>query len=312
MPSPRPFRFAVQASRAETPAAWRELARRAEALGYSTLSMPDHLDDQYAPVPALMAAAAATTTLRVGTLVFANDYRHPVMLAKECATLDLLTDGRLELGLGAGWMRTDYDGAGMAYDRPGTRIARMAEALDILDGLFADGPFTYEGTHYRVSGLEGTPKPVQQPRPPVLIGGGGPKVLALAGRRADIVGINVDLSAGAITAEAGRSAAPASIDEKLRWVRDAAGDRFDAIELQCRAFVAQVTPDRDAMAALLADGFGLTPEDALGTPLALVGTVAQLVETLLERRERWGFSYIGIGPEAMDDFAPVVAALAGR
>src|SRR5687768_532705 len=186
----RRFRFGVQLSNAASAAEWASAARRAEDLGYSTLFMPDHFGEQLAPVPALMTAADATTTLRIGALVWDNDYKHPVVLAKEVATMDVLSGGRVEFGIGAGWMNTDYEQAGIPKDRDGVRIARMVEGLAIYKGLWADGPFSFDGDHYRITDLDGLPKPVQRPGPPILIGGGGPKVLAIAAQQADIVGVN--------------------------------------------------------------------------------------------------------------------------
>ncbi len=287
------------------------LARKAEDLGVSVLTVADHLDDQLAPIAALMAAAGATTTLRVGSLVFANDYRHPVLLAKEAATIDVLSGGRLEFGIGAGWMTHDYESAGIPMDRPSTRIERLEEALGIIRGLWSDGPVDFTGLHYRVSGMEGLPKPLQQPHPPIVIGGGGPKVLALAGRHADIVGLNPSLTAGVIDAHAGPSATAEATDEKLRIVRDAAGDRFDRIEIQTRIHLAIVTDDRQAMFDLFADGFGLTPQQARHSPHALCGTIDQIIEDIRARRERFGISTIGLSASALDDMAPVISALAG-
>jgi probable F420-dependent oxidoreductase len=305
-----PFRFGVQAGGSVRSAAeWVGLARQVEDLGYSTLSIPDHFDDQLAPSVALMAAAAATTTLRVGALVWCNDYRHPVVLAKETATLDLLSEGRLELGLGAGWMRSDYEQAGMAYDPPGARIERMIEAIEILEGLFGDGPVTFDGTHYRIDGLEGTPKPVQRPHPPFLIGGGGPRMLRTAGRHADIVGINPNLHRGAITPDIGADVTAERYLEKVSWARQGAGDR--PIELNVRTFVVIFTDDRESTAEAMAGSMGLSPEQALDSPLALVGTPAQMAEALIERRERFGFSYVTVGAREVAQFAPVVAQLAG-
>ena len=227
----RPFRFGVQAAAPPPGTSWPELARTVEGLGYSTLTVSDHLDDQYAITPALMAAADATTVLRVGSLTYCNDYRHPVVLAKEAATLDLLSGGRLELGLGAGWMTTDYAQSGIGLDPPGARIERLAEALDIVTGLWSDSPCTVEGRHYAVRGLVGHPKPVQQPGPPILVGGGGRRLLTLAARRADIIGLNIALGAGRIDESAGPSATDQATRDKIGWIRDAAGDRFDQIEL---------------------------------------------------------------------------------
>lgn len=308
---PRPFRFGVQTKTAASRTEWRDTIRRIDDLGYGTVTLPDHFDDQLSPTVALMAAADASERLKLGTLVWCNDYRHPVVLAKETATLDLLSDGRLELGIGAGWMRSDYEQAGMVYDRPGQRIDRMIEAIEILKGLFADGPFSFNGQHYTVQNLEGTPKPVQRPHPPFLVGGGGPRFLRLAGRHADIVGINFNLAAGALTADIGSDATAERYEEKLSWVREGAGDRFDDIELHLRVFITAVTDDRRGMAEMLAAGVGLTPEQGLASPYALVGTPAQIADDLRERRERYGVSYVVVGQDVIDDFAPVVAELAG-
>lgn len=307
----KPFRFGVQARWAESASQWTELARKVESLGYSTMTMPDHFDEQLDPTVALTAAAAVTETLRVGALVWCNDYRHPVVFAKEAATLDLVSDGRLELGIGAGWMLTDYEQAGMTYDRPGVRIDRMVEAVEVLKGLFGEGAFSYQGQHYSITELTATPKPVQKPHPPFLIGGGGPRFLRLAGSLADIVGINPNLAAGAITPDIGSDATAERYAEKIEWVKEGAGDRFDDIELQVRAFFVVFTDDRQGTAEMLAGGVGLNAEQALQSPLALVGTPDQMAEDLLERRERYGFSYVIVGQDDVDQFAPVVARLAG-
>lgn len=306
---PRPFRFAVQLSTASSREDWVDKARRAEDLGYSTLFMPDHFGDQFAPVPALMAAADATTTLRIGTLVLDNDYRHPLVLAKEAATLDLLSGGRLELGIGAGWMRSDYEQSGIAYDSPGTRIDRFEEGLAILKGLLAGEEVSFEGRFYDVHGSAG-PRPAQQPHPPILIGGGARRMLTIAGREADIVSINFDLREGAIGPAVGATGTAELVDQKIEWVRDGAGDRFDEIELGVTVFVAAVTDDAAGLAGMLAGGFGLTTEQALEMPFALVGTVEQMVEALQARRERFGISYVAFSGDQIDAMAPVVAALA--
>lgn len=307
----RPFRFGVQCGHADDATAWTALARKAEDLGFSTLTMGDHLDAQFAPTVGLMAAAAAAPGLRIGALTYANDYRHPVVLAKEAATLDVLSDGRLELGIGAGWMTTDYEQAGIPLDPAGVRIERLAEALAVLKGLFADGPVDFAGEHYRLAGLEGTPKPVQRPHPPILIGGGGKRILTLAAQQADIVGLNFNLHGGRIDATVGPDGTAEHTAEKIGWIRDAAGDRFDDLELQVRIHLAVVTDDRIGLAEQLAPGFGLTPEAALASPHALAGTVEQIIDDLVEQRERFGISYIGISAASIDDMAPVVARLAG-
>jgi probable F420-dependent oxidoreductase len=307
----RPFRFGVQASGPATAREWAELARRIEGLGYSVLTCADHLDDQFAPIPALTAAAGATTTLRLGTMVLANDYRHPALVAEEAATLDVLSEGRFELGLGAGWMTTDYETSGIPLDPPGVRIDRLGEAVAVVKGLFADGPVDFEGEHYRITAMEGTPKPLQRPHPPLAIGGGGPRVLGLAAREADIVGINVNLAVGVIDERAGPNATEEATQAKVDLVRNAAGDRFADVELQARVHVVALTDDREAMAGLLAPALGISPAAALASPHALAGSVEQIAEDLLARRERWGISYLTISADSLDAFAPVVAELAG-
>src|ERR1039458_7473920 len=260
MAHPRKFRFAAQLSKAPdgTARSWAEQAKKAEDLGYSALLMPDHFGDQLAPVPALMAAADATSTLRLGTLVFDNDYRHPVVLAKELATLDLLSGGRLEIGIGAGWMRTDYEESGIAYDPPSVRVDRFEEGVAIISGLLeTDAPFSFEGDHYKVTEHHLLPRPVQQPRPPLIIGGGGKRVLSIAGRLADIVSINVNLKGGTAGPEVVPDATPAKTREKVEWVRQAAGARFEEIELNCLIGFVLQTDDRQSIIDAMAPAMGL-------------------------------------------------------
>jgi probable F420-dependent oxidoreductase len=312
MPHPRPFRFGVQANGAGPKGArWTELARRAEGLGYSSLLIPDHFGDQLAPVPAIMAAAAATTELRVGALVFGNDYRHPVVLAKEMATIDVMSGGRLEFGLGAGWMTSDYDESGIVKDGNGTRVDRMIEALTVCKALWADGPCTFTGRHYTIAGLDGLPKPVQRPHPPILVGGGGPRVLRMAAREADIVGVNPNLRSGAVDSESISDILAERVDEKVGWVREAAGERFEHLELNLLVQLALVVEDRKSLIESTAPGFGLTPEQALETPYAWVGTVEEICDDVRAWRERWGISYWVVHGDVMEDLAPVVAELAG-
>jgi len=306
-----PFRFAVQLSRAPTGRAWRDLVRKVEDLGYATVFLPDHLDDQWAPLPALAAAAQCTERLRLGTLVLANDYRHPVVLAKEAATVDVVSDGRLELGLGAGWMASDYEQSGIVLDPPAVRVERLRETVEILEQLWSTGRCDYRGRHYTVRGATRHPDPVQHPRPPLLIGGGSPRVLQLAARHADIVGVNTRLTAGVIGPEAIASAVPEEFDRRVGWIREAAGERFDEIELQCLTFVVQVVSDGQRVVERLAASFGMTPQDARETPVALVGTPSEIAEAIQHRRQRWGFSYWVVHEGDIEAFAPVVAMLAG-
>ncbi len=312
MTHPRAFRFGVQASSAASGAAWRDQARRIEDLGYSTLFMPDHFaDTPLAPMVAISFAAEATSTLRVGHLVLGNDYKHPAVVAKEAATIDLLSDGRLELGLGAGWMIADYDQLGIPYDAAGTRIERLAEAITVVKGCFTGEPFGFDGAHYRISGYEAKPVPVQRPHPPLVVGGGGPKVLRLAGREADIVGINPNLRAGTVSADAVKDTMGDATRRKLAWIREGAGERFDDLELQIRYFVAAITDDAAALAEQLAPAFGVPPEEALQSSAACVGTVDAVCDLLVQRREEWGVSYCVFGEDNFEAFAPVVARLAG-
>jgi len=307
----RSFRFSVQASAPRPAAEWRELGRRAEDLGYSALSVRDHLDADMAPLVALAVTAEATRDLRLTTLMLGNDFRHPLFLAKQAATLDLLSDGRLELGLGAGWKTTDYDQSGLALDPPGVRIARLAESVEILKRCFAEGSFDFDGEHYTVRGHDGQPTCIQLPHPPFLLGGGGRKMLSLAAQEAEIVGLNANMAAGVIDQRAGTSATVEATDKKLGWIRDAAGDRFADIELQTRVHMSQITDDPIGLAELMAPALGLDAEAALASPHVLVGSSGQCVETLLAWRERWGLTYISLNEDSMVEFGPVVEALAG-
>jgi probable F420-dependent oxidoreductase len=307
----KPFRFGIQTSSAPTAQAWRDRARQAEDLGYSSIYIPDHFGDQWGPLVALTVAAEATKDLRVGGLVFDNDYRHPVVLAKEIATLDLVSGGRVEFGIGAGWMKTDYQQSGMPYDAPGIRIRRMEEALAIFKSLWGDGKATFTGDHYQVTDAEGAPAPVQRPHPPILIGGGGRRVLSLAAREADIVGINPTLTEGFVGPGAAASATAPACREKVGWVREAAGERFADLELQCLTFFVQVVNNRDEVLANLAPLFSITPEEAGQVPLALIGTVDQICEQLAQRREELDLSYWIIHEAEIEAFAPIVAKLAG-
>jgi len=274
--------------------------------------MPDHFDDQLAPVPALMTAANVTTNLRIGALVWDNDYKHPAVLAKELATMDVLSDGRLELGIGAGWMISDYEQMGIPYDAAKVRIDRFVEGLKVIKGAMAEGPFSFSGDHYTITDYNGTPKPVQAPCPPILIGGGGKRVLSIAAREADIVGINATMAAGVVGLHTFSTMTAEVVDEKVAIVREAAGARFNDIELNVRAFLVNITDDAKQAASGIASMLGVEQQMVEDSPFALVGPTSKLIEDLLERRERWGFSYVIVGADDVDLFAPVVAALNGK
>ncbi|HYW24542.1 MAG TPA: TIGR03621 family F420-dependent LLM class oxidoreductase [Terriglobales bacterium] len=307
----RRFRFAVQVGTAGGGQQWADLAREAESLGYSVLTMPDHFGDQFAVGPALAAAAAATETLRLGALVYDNDYRHPVLLAKEVATLDVLSGGRVELGLGAGWLTTDYEQSGIPCDPIGVRIDRMVEGLRVLRGLMAEGPFTFAGEHYRIAELDGQPKPVQRPHPPVLIGGGGRRILSIAGREADIVGIGTNLRSGRIGPHLVDNVTADATAQKVSWVREAAGDRFDQLELHMQVFLLTLTDDRAAAAAGVAQFMETTVDEVLSAPIVLMGTEQEVVDQIRRQREMYGISHLTVGQPSMRAFAPIVARLAG-
>jgi probable F420-dependent oxidoreductase len=308
----RRFRFGVTAHQAGSGAEWKALSRKVEDLGFSTLFVCDHLGDQLAPVPALAAAAEATTDLRVGVLVACNDFRHPVIQAKEVATLDVLSGGRAEWGVGAGWLAPEYEAAGLAFDPGPVRVDRMQEAVAVMKALLGDGVVTHEGRHYRVTNLDGRPKPVQRPHPPLLIGGARKRVLRFAGREADIVGVAPAPSTDRSGTSGGGEAPVSAADRQLGWLRDAAGNRFDDLELNMVAFPVIVTNDREQRAAKLADRMRLAPSAVLMAPHVWIGTVAQICDSLEERRQRWGVSYWVVPASALDAVAPVAARLASR
>jgi probable F420-dependent oxidoreductase len=311
----KPFRFGVNVRHARSRSDWAEKARRVEALGYDTFNVPDHLTDLLAPLPALVSAAEATNQLRVGTNVLNNDLRHPVLVAREAATVDLLTDGRLQLGLGAGSIRSEYEEAGLEFDRGAVRVERLAEAVTIVKRLLSGEPVTFVGSHYRVTGHTIAPLPVQKPHPPILIGGNGSQLLSLAAREADIVGFS------GITFRGGGADPPdlsgwrtSGVDRRVQLVRDVAGDeRFARLELNALVQQVVVTHDRRKVADELANRWPqLTADEILQSPYVLIGTPEQMMEDLTLRRQRWGISSYTVHEPYMDALAPIVAQLAGR
>lgn len=324
----KPFRFFTGPGAVSSPEKLLRAARRAEDLGYSSFVMADHFMMPMAPLVALQAVAEATSTLRLSQLVLAHGFRHPAVLAKELATLDVLSGGRVEIGLGAGWMAQEYQQAGIPFPRPGVRIEQLEEVVQILEGLFGDGPFTFEGRHFTITDLEGTPKPVQRPHPPLMIGGGGPKVLALAARRADIVQVLARPNPNEPVATEAVATAPyrdpgaitrSAYAEKVEWIRANAGERFGEIELATILFHLAVTDDVERAEEELLGRFraagsagGIDPEEILGSPVVAIGSVERVCDKLRQVREELGFSYlgppVGVRPEVM---APVIERLAG-
>jgi probable F420-dependent oxidoreductase len=321
--SPRPFRFSLQAFEAPSAAAWVATCQRAEALGYDTLFTTDHhfgpgeiaassghRPVDVAPISAMTMAAAVTTTLKVGCRVFGVDYHQPVVLAKELATVDFLSGGRLVAAIGAGWVKAEYDGLGIARDLPSVRIERLSEVIDVLRAHWSGEPIDLHGRYTNVSGFSGTPLPAQD-KVPLMVGGGARKILTLAGQKADIVSFNFDNSSGKLGASSVASASHDETLQKVQWVREAAGDRFHELELEIGAYFISVTDDQAGAAAAMASRFGVTGEALLHHPHALIGSVDQICDTLVERRERLGISYVCIAQRHLEEFAPVVQRLAG-
>ena len=312
MTTPRPFRFGVDLQASLPGRSFADSARELEALGYSTAFVPDHFDEGLGPIAAMATAAAATTTLNVGSLVLDCDFRHPAVLARELASIDLLSEGRLEVGLGAGWKRLDYDRSGIPMDPPKVRVDRMIEHTRILKGLFADGPFSFSGEHYTITDLDGTPAPHRPGGPPTLIAGGARRVLTFAGEIADIVGVNASIHSGAIDTAAAKDSLADRFDEKVGWVRDGAGARFDDLEINAWIAIASVTDDGAAVAESVAPLYETDAASVRSSPLTLIGSVTEIGEMLEERRARWGYSYIVLPGAQAHELAPAVAALAGK
>lgn len=305
----KPFRFAVQASNTLSAKEWKNLARKVESLGYSTLFIPDHFGEQLSPLVGLTVAAESTSKLKVGSLVFDNDYRHPLVLAREIATLDNLCDGRVEFGIGAGWMTSDYLESGIPLESPKIRVDKLSEAVDIFLELFETGKSSFKGKYYNLTDAQCFPVVSTKPHPKLLIGGGSPKVLQLAATKADIVGINASLKAGAIGAEMMNEISPEKFDQRYRWVKDFAKDRINEIEIQCLTFFVQITESGKEARENLAKMFSIDSEIAGEIPLALVGSKNEIKEMLQKRRERWGFSYVVVHEPEMEQFAEIVAEL---
>jgi probable F420-dependent oxidoreductase len=305
----RPFRFAVYAFSAPSGEAWAGFARRAEELGYDTLLVPDHLSRQLSPIAALSAAAAVTSRLRIGPYVFANDFRHPLVMAREAATLDVLSGGRFELGLGAGWRRSDYRQLGYAYAAPGRRVDRLVEALGIVKRLLAGETVTHRGEHYTLEGARIAPMPVQRPVP-LHIGAGGPRMLRLAAREADIVGLIPQFTRGGIPRLT--DATEGALARKVELLRAAAGDRFSALELSVYCADAGMVGSGHSLLGSAGSALKGAVVAPVGSPYVLYGTLGALRDRLERRREALGISHYAIPHHALESMAPLVEALAGR
>jgi probable F420-dependent oxidoreductase len=313
-----PFRFGLQIS-SLSPEGWIEHVRHVEELGFSTLFLPDHFSNQWDPTATMAATAAVTQRLRVGALVYDVDFRHPVVFAKQAATLHLLSGGRHEFGIGAGWMETDYQSAGMVYDSPGTRIQRLDEALQIIRGMWAEGGTSFEGEHYQIRDIPQAAPLKGGERPQILIGGGGKRVLGVAGRHADIVGINPSMHEGKITSVTAADLAPERMQQKIDWVRagaEAAGRSLDQIEFNSLTFVVAITDQPSGIRGALAKGSGMSEEQVAACPLFLTGSAQEIRDRLEQRREQLGISYVviqGKDRDVMEQFArDVLEPLAGK
>jgi probable F420-dependent oxidoreductase len=314
MEGARPFRFAVQAVHATSAGEWRDLARHVEDLGYSTLFVADHYLDRgpaaqdVGPIAAMATAAAVTTTLRIGCRVFCVDYHQPAALAKEVATLDLLSDGRLELGIGAGWSEQEYGMMGIPFDPAARRVDRLEEVVAFLKAYFSGEKLDVHGEHVNVAGYRGLPRPVQQPHPPFMIGGSRKRVLSLAGREADIVSFaNVGFEP---VNDAGLTPQQEA-ERRCGYARDAAGDRWPQLDVESSPYFAAITDDPSPRLSALAERFDTTTDALLDHPNVLMGTADVLVERLQARRERYGVNYVSFQQAQADEFAPIVARLTG-
>lgn len=316
----RPFRFMADPGEITDLRSLTERARLAESIGYSLLAYPDHLVLPWGFVPLLATIAAVTERIRVQPFVANNDLRHPATLAQDLATIDVLSGGRLEVALGAGWNRPEYDAIGLPFDPVGTRVARLAESIGVLKGCFADGPFTFDGAHYALHDHDGLPKPVQRPHPPFFIGGGGRRTLALAGREAQVIGLaprTLPTAEGEAVRADPRSITVAATVEKLGWVREAAGERYADLEINVYPTLVPVTVTdhaRKAAADMLdrvraRTGIELTVDELLESPHVFVGSIDGLTARLVELRERLGISSFMLGD--VETLAPLVERLAG-
>jgi probable F420-dependent oxidoreductase len=302
----RPFRFGVNTTRIQSRAAWKERARRLEAEGWSTILVPDHVGGVSTFAP-LVSAAEATTDLRVGNLVVNNDLFHPLRLAQEAATVDLLTDGRLELGLGSGWNEPEYHVLGIPYDRPSERAARLGRAVAVLKSAWAGEIRLPNGDDDR--GTRAVPAPVQSPHPPLLIGGHSDPIMSLAAAEADIVGLTGLTWTGSSLAPTGASVD--ALEERVGFVRRQAGDHFEDLEINILTQVTKVGGDTESTISALASALAVDTELVTSTPLTLIGSVAEVIDKLVANRERVGISYVVVFDTAIDDMTPVVAELAG-
>ena len=329
MSEKKAFRFSLQSFNTDSPANWRNLIDKTETLGYSTFFLADHflsegpaLEGTYHPpqmlgaIPAIAMALQQTTTLRVGARVLCNDYRHPFVTAKEAATLDYLSEGRLEFGIGAGWIQKEYEAVNLSFDEFPARFSRFAEFVHAYKDFMSGEQMNIEGEHIRWSGFAGTPTPYQQPYPPLMIGGGSKKILEFAGAEADIVSLNFNNRAGMLGPDGMNSGLAEATAKKINWVKNGAGDRFNDIELEIGAYNTIITDQQLPTATAIGEALGLSAQDILTHPHCLIGSVDYICDELERRRDAYGISYIAVLDDGQNNmveaFAPVVARLAGK
>jgi len=329
MSNSKPFRFSLQSFNTDSPRSWRNLIAKTEDLGYSTFFLADHflspgpaLESTFHPpqllasVPAIAMALEQTSTLRVGCRVFCNDYRQPVILAKEAATMDYLSEGRLEFGIGAGWIRSEYEAVDLPFDAFPQRLRRMQETVHAYKAFMSGQPLDIEGDAINWSGFAGSPAPVQKPHPPLMIGGGSRQILGFAGREADIVSLNFNNRAGMLGPDGMSSGLAAATARKIEWIKDGAGDRFEGIELEIGAYNTIVTDHQQPTAAAIGEALGMSAQDILNHPHCLIGSIDYMCEELERRRDTYGISYIAVLDDGennmVETFAPVVQRLAGK
>ena len=309
----RKFRFGLTSLGAKSADEWKSKVKRVEALGYSTLQVPDHFIEQIATMPALAVAAAHTNRLRVGSIVCSNDFRHPILLAKEAATIDMLSNGRMELGLGAGWLKAEYEALGIPFDLPGVRVKRLEEAIQVIKSFFQDERVNFDGKYYCIrgeKGLERIPETVQKPYPPIFMGAGGRQMLTLAAREADIIGLAIKVKMDG-TGPDPRDLAN-SMEEKLAWVKEEAGTRFAQIEFNIQTWAVILTDDRKQAATQVSKQFPLPVEMLLNIPYLLIGSEKEIISQLEHYRERYGITYFSVFERHREQFAPIVAKLSGK
>ena len=327
--SHKPFRFSLQSFNTDSAKNWRNLIAKTEDLGYSTFFLADHflsegpaLDgtghppQMLAATPAIAMALEQTTTLRVGCRVFCNDYRNPITLIKEAATMDYLSGGRYEFGIGAGWIKDEYDAVDISFDDFAQRFGRFAETVQAYKAFMSGEPIHIDGETLKWSGFHGTPAPAQNPGPPIMIGGGSKKILTYAGQEADIVSLNFNNRAGVIGVDGMNSGLAEATRKKVQWIKDGAGDRFDDIEIEIGAYTTIITDHAEPTAAAFGEALGMSPEDIMQHPHCLIGSVDYICDELIRRREEYGISYVAVMDDGtnnmVDEFAPIVARLAGK